>query len=64
MLTAWFVVRHKDITSDVEILTHSANEAEVAQCGRMVAARVFKRMHDLHPCTRVDVEFQALLTND
>jgi|SRR5690606_40853485 len=59
---AWFVCRAQGIVDDVEIplRAKSASEAEIAKRGRMVAARQFKRRHGLHPCTKVDCEFQGV----
>lgn len=59
---AWFVCRACGITDDVELPLRaaSASEVEIAKRGRMVAARQFKRRHGLHPCTKVDCEFQGV----
>ena len=61
---AWFVCRAKSIVDDVmlPIRDQAAGEANLAKKGRMAAARIFKRRHGLHPCVKVDVEFQAVET--
>lgn len=62
---AWFVCRAKGITDDVMLPLKAGmmtTEAEAARQGRMRAARVFKRRHELHPCIKVEVEFQAIET--
>lgn len=61
---AWFVCRYRNITDDVSVRLvdgTTATEAEIAKKGRMRAARTFKRNHELHPCVKVDVEFQAVM---
>lgn len=58
---AWFVCRAAGITDDVLLpLRRRATDAEIAKRGRMAAARVFKRRHDLHPCRKVECEFQGV----
>lgn len=61
---AWFVCRYRNITDDIAVsLIDGAEVAEtvIIKRGRMMAARRFKRLHELHPCVRVDVEFQAVM---
>lgn len=61
---AWFVCRHGKITDDVVLnLAPGALNAGfdvLAKRGRMRAARVFKARHKLHPCVKVDCEFQGV----
>lgn len=59
---AWFVCRHGAIVDDVTLPLQAgrATEDEIAKQWRMRAARLFKRRHGLHPCVRVDCEFQAI----
>lgn len=62
-MNAWFVCRAKGITDDVLLPMRAGVEASdetIARKGRMIAARKFKRSHGLHPCVRVDVEFQGI----
>lgn len=62
---AWFVCRAKGIVSDIALPLRAdafgVPEAEIARRGRMKAARQFKRDAGLHPCTKVAVEFQAVM---
>lgn len=57
--TAWFVCRAKGLASDVNLRLKAvrSSDQQLAAGGRIKAARAFKRMHDLHPCTKVDVEY-------
>lgn len=59
---AWFVCRASGIVDDVTLplRTGHASEAEIAKRGRMRASREFKRRHGLHPCTKVDCEYQGV----
>jgi hypothetical protein len=60
---AWFVCRRDKLVDDIFLPLQpgvATTEAEVAKKGRMRAARYFKRWHELHPCTRVDCELQAI----
>ena len=62
-MNAWFVCRARGIVDDVLLPMRAgveASEESIAHKGRMVAARKFKRAHGLHPCVRVDVEFQGI----
>lgn len=62
-MNAWFVCRARGITDDVLLPLRPGVEAcdeIIAKRGRMRAARAFKTRHGLHPCTRVDVEFQGV----
>lgn len=62
---AWFVCRARGIVDDVMLPLRAgavASDEEIEKRGRMRAARVFKRLHGLHPCTKVEVEFQAVET--
>ena len=61
---AWFVCRYRNITDDIALDVRdgaAADDATFAKQGRMRAARQFKRWHMLHPCVKVDVEFQAVM---
>lgn len=59
---AWFVCRAAGIVDDVTLPLRAAmtSEVEIAKRGRMRAAREFKRRHGLHPCTKVECEFQGV----
>ena len=60
-MKAWFVCRAGKLVDDVELRIRDGIELPsdevLAKRGRMKAARVFKTRHELHPCTRVEVEF-------
>lgn len=63
--SAWFVCRAVGIVDDVMLPLRSGavgSEEKLARQGRMRAARIFKRRHSLHPCTKVECEFQAVET--
>ncbi len=59
---AWFVCRARGIVDDVLLPMRAGVESEetIARKGRMIAARKFKRAHGLHPCVRVEVEYQGV----
>lgn len=62
---AWFVCRSKGLVSDIMVPLRdgaAATEAEFARRGRIKAARRFKAEHGLHPCTKVECEFQLIET--
>ncbi len=60
-MKAWFVCRAGKLVDDIELRIRSGvtlpSDEVLAKRGRMRAARVFKLRHELHPCTRVEVEF-------
>lgn len=61
---AWFVCRYRNITDDIVLSLIEGiefDEATIMKRGRMLAARRFKRLHELHPCVKVDVELQAVM---
>lgn len=63
MAQAWFVCRAAGITDDILLPIRPGVEASdevLARRGRMIAARKFKRWHGLHPCVKVEVEFQGV----
>lgn len=60
---AWFVCRAKGLVGDVLLSIKdgaTGTDEEFAEQGRMRAARRFKRDKELHPCTKVEVEFQGI----
>ena len=60
---AWFVCRAGGIVDDIMMRLKpgvTASEHEIYKRHRATAARVFKRRHGIHPCTRVDVEMQGV----
>lgn len=61
---AWFVCRAVGLVGDVLLPLKPGAEAgtdeEIARRGRMKAARRFKAEKCLHPCTKVEVEFQGV----
>lgn len=62
---AWFVCRAAGLVDDMMVPLKNgieADEASIASATRMAAARLFKRANGLHPCTKVDCEFQAVET--
>lgn len=62
-MNAWFVCRAKGITDDILLPIKAGVEASdevLARKGRMRAARKFKRQRGLHPCVKVEVEFQGV----
>lgn len=61
---AWYVCRYRDITDDVALPIRDGVDVtavDFTKQGRMTAARKFKAWHQLHPCTKVDVEFQMVM---
>lgn len=66
---AWFVCRGPrntvgDVALKLKPEMESADKNEMLRQGRMRAARQFKRDMELHPCTKVEVEFQAVMTRE
>ena len=62
-MNAWCVCRARGIVDAVLLPLRAgveASEETIARKGRMVAARKFKRTHGLHPCVRVEVEYQGV----
>jgi hypothetical protein len=60
---AWFVCRAAGHVTDITVPMKdgvTASEADLAKQGRMKAAQRFKRLHELHPCTKVECEFQGV----
>jgi len=61
---AWFVCRYGKIADDIALPLKDGvlmDDATLAKQGRMRAARHFKRLHGLHPCTKIETEFQGVL---
>ena len=61
---AWYVCRYRGITDDVALPIRDGADisgVDFTKRGRMTAARQFKRWHELHPCVKVDVEFQMVM---
>ena len=62
-MNAWFVCRAAGITDDILLPIRpgvEVSEETLARKGRMRAARKFKRQHGIHPCVKVEVEFQGV----
>lgn len=64
---AWFVCRGPgktvgDVALKLKPGLENSDKNALTRQGRMRAARQFKRDKNLHPCTKVTVEFQAVMS--
>lgn len=65
--SSWFVCRTSKMVDDILLPIKdgvAASDEVLANKGRIFAAREFKRRHGLHPCTKVEVEFQGVESAD